>query len=106
MMNNTATLAAIGGAMLMAVGSVVPADAAIQCQGRTQWNSAADAWISSPYCEDNLIAAVARSHGMKVSNVAVRQNPNTKAEACRFAGSDIKISDLCSGHMYEGKRHY
>ncbi len=103
-MNKTLTLAAFGGALLVAFTAAVPADAAIRCQGRFQWNSAAGGWIASPYCEDNLIAAVARAHGMRVSNRAVRQNPNIKEEACRFAGSDIKIRDLCGGHLYEGRR--
>lgn len=104
----TLTLAAMGGAMLVAFTAVTPADAAIRCQGRFQWNSAAGAWIASPYCEDNLIAAVARRHGMRVSNRAVRQNPNIKEEACRFAGSDNKIYDLCAGLLPEdhGLRRY
>jgi len=99
MLNKTVTFAALGGAMLMAVGTVVPADAAIKCQGRNQWNSAAGAWISSPYCEDKLIALV----GHKPFNGpnGVRQNPSVKAEACRFGGSDIRIRDLCAGHLPE-----
>jgi hypothetical protein len=101
MTKTVVTLAALGGAMLVAFTAAVPADAAIRCQGRNQWNSAAGGWISSPYCEDNLIAAVARAHGMRVSNRAVRQNPNIKEEACRFAGSDNRINDLCAGSLFE-----
>ncbi|MHA1165057.1 MAG: hypothetical protein ACTSP0_05670 [Alphaproteobacteria bacterium] len=104
MTKKTYTLAALGGALLVAFTAAVPADAKIRCQGRNQWNSAAGGWISTPYCEDNLIAAVARSHGMRVSNRAVRQNPSIKEEACRFAGSDIRINDLCAGNMYEDDR--
>ena len=101
MTNKTVTFASLGGALLFAVTSAIPVDAAIKCQGRNQWNSAAGGWISTPYCEDNLVAAVARAHGMKVTNKQVRQSSNKKDEACRFAGSDIRISDICAGHMYE-----
>lgn len=96
-------LGALGGAFVMAVTSVVPASAGIQCQGRNQWNSAANAWISSPYCEDKLVAQVAG-----YSFQAVRTNPSVKAEACRFAGSDIRIRDICAGHLFEddsNRRH-
>lgn len=97
-MNKTLTLAAIGGAMLASATMLVPApaDAAIQCKGRHQWNTAANAWISSPYCEDKLIAQVAG-----YSFQAIRTSPNLKAEACRFAGSDMRIRDLCAGHLPE-----
>ena len=104
MTSKTTTFAALGGALLFAVTAAVPADAAIQCQGRNQWNSAAGAWISSPYCEDRLIAIVS---GYPFNGpVGVRQNPSVKAEACRFAGSDIRIRDLCAGHLYDGKKRF
>ena len=93
----------MGGALLVAFTAVVPADAAIRCQGRNQWNSAANAWISSPYCEDKLVAYVS-GYPFNGPN-GVRQNPSVKAEACRFAGSDIRITDICAGHLYEGKRY-
>lgn len=100
-------LGALGGALLVAAATAIPASAAIKCQGGSQWNSAAGGWIPSPYCEDNLIAAVAQSKGMRVSAAAVRQNPSVKAEACRFAGSDPRINHLCASHLpeyYGGKR--
>lgn len=107
-MKKTVTFAALGGALLFAAVTATPASAVIQCQGGSQWNSAAGGWISSPYCEDNLVAAVARANGMRWSNAAVRQNPSIKAEACRFAGSDIRITDICAGHLPEddGNRRY
>lgn len=105
MMKKTVAIAAMGGAMLFAAASAIPANAAVQCQGGNQWNSAAGGWIPSPYCEDNLVAAVARANGMRWSNAAVRQNPSIKAEACRFAGSDIRITDICAGHLPEDDGH-
>lgn len=103
-MSKTVTFAALGGAMLLAGSAVVPADAAIKCQGRNQWNSAANAWISSPYCEDKLVAQVS-GYPFNGPN-GVKQNPSVKAEACRFAGSDIRINDICAGHLNEGRRRY
>ena len=97
-MTKTVAFATLGGALLYLATTTIPA-AAIECQGRNQWNSAAGAWISSPYCEDKLIAYV----GRKPFNgpYGVRQNPAVKAEACRFGGSDIRIRALCAGHLYE-----
>ncbi len=100
-MKKTATFTAFAGAFLFIAVSALPASAEIKCQGSTQWNSAAGGWIPSPYCEDNLVATVARENGMRWSNAAVRKNPAIKAEACRFAGSDIRINDICEGHLPE-----
>lgn len=101
-MRQTAMLAAaLSGALYLASGMIAPAYAGIECKGRLQYNSAVNAWIGSPYCGDNLIAAIARSSGMNVSARAVRQNPSVKEEACRFAGIDIRIRDLCAGHLPE-----
>ncbi len=100
-MTKTVAFASLGGALLYLATTTIPA-AAIECQGRNQWNSAAGAWISTPYCEDKLIAYV----GRKPFNgpYGVRQNPSVKAEACRFGGSDIRIRDLCAGHLNDNKR--
>lgn len=92
-------IAALSGAVYLAPGMIAPASAAIQCKGNLQYNSAVNGWIESSYCGDNLIAAVARSNGMKVTNREVRLNPSIKEEACRFAGSDIRIQDLCAGDL-------
>ena len=101
MLKKTVAFAAFGGVLFSVATTALPALAAIQCQGAYQYNSAAGAYIASSYCEDNLVATVARTHGMRWSNAAVRQNPSIKAEACRFAGSDIRITDICAGHLPE-----
>lgn len=103
MTNTFVVLGALGGALIMAATSAVPASAAIQCQGRSQWNSAAGSWISTPYCEDKLIAQVS---GFPFNGPnGVRQNPSVKAQACRYAGADIRIRDLCAGHLPEDDGH-
>ena len=107
-MKKTFAFTALGGALIYVATSIVPASAAIKCQGAYQYNPAAGAYIASPYCEDNLVATVARANGMQVTNKQVRQNPNTKKRACRFAGSDDRIREICAGHLPSdqgGKRY-
>lgn len=100
-MNQTAMFAALlSGAIYLAPGLIAPAQAGIKCKGGLQFNSVVNGWIPSSYCGDNLIAEVARSSGMKVSARAIRQSPSLMEEACLFAGSDIRIQDLCAGHLH------
>ena len=53
--------------------------------------------ISTPYCNDNYVAEVARQHGVKVANEAMRNNPSLKSQICRFVGSDVRIENYCEG---------
>ena len=74
--------------------SAVPAAAAIHCtpdgyqivQGQP---------LSTPYCQDALLATVARQYGMKASAGSIRQNPNYKREVCRLVGQDIRVQSTC-----------
>ena len=86
---------------LLMAGLAAPAGAAIQCKNGLQYNTAANGWISSPYCGDEYVAEIARQRGMKVSGSDLRQNPSLKAEVCRFASSDIRINHLCIGYRPE-----
>jgi hypothetical protein len=52
--------------------------------------------ISTPYCNDNYVAEVARLRGLKVSNEEVRNNPAAKDEVCRKIGGDIRIQHYCN----------
>jgi len=52
--------------------------------------------ISTPYCNDNYVAEVARLYGFKVSNAAVRNSPALKDKICRELGSDIRIAPYCN----------
>jgi hypothetical protein len=51
--------------------------------------------ISTPYCNDNYVASIARKHGVKVTDAEVRNNPARKSEVCRFVGNDIEIQHYC-----------
>jgi hypothetical protein len=53
-------------------------------------------YISTPYCQDALVAHVARQHGMNVSDGAIRNNPNLKRTACRLVYADIRVSEACA----------
>ena len=52
--------------------------------------------ISTPYCNDNRVAAVARRHGFRVSDAEIRNNPARKDEVCRFISSNIEVRDYCN----------
>lgn len=70
-----------------------PADAAIVCKNgfqRVQGN-----FIATPYCQDALLATVARQYGFRTSASAIRQNPNHKREICRLIGRDIRVQENC-----------
>lgn len=69
------------------------AEARIACDGAYQL--VRGQYISSPYCQDNNLAQVARSYGMRVSGDAVRNSPSVKARVCRFIGHDIRVSQAC-----------
>ena len=58
--------------------------------------------IATPYCQDNLVAQVAREHGIKVTDREIRLNPNTKNDVCIVIGSDIRVTQACSGYTPDG----
>lgn len=69
------------------------ADARIVC--RNGFQAVGGNLIATPYCQDALLAKVAREYGMKASDARVRNNPNYKREVCRFVGNDIRVSEHC-----------
>lgn len=72
----------------------LPAEAKIMCvKGMQVVNGSL---ISTPYCQDALVATVAQQHGMNVSAAAIRNNPNLKRSACRLVHSDIRVSEGCA----------
>ncbi len=65
----------------------------IRCKDGYQ--DVAGSMLATPYCQDALLAAVAREYGMPVSAARIRANPNYKREVCRFVGHDIRVSHHC-----------
>ncbi len=73
----------------------------IQCRGGAQL--VAGSYITTPYCQDELLAQVARGYGMKASAHRIRHNPNYKREVCRFVGHDIRVYEHCSNERPSGR---
>ena len=75
----------------------------IQCRGGAQL--VAGSYITTPYCQDELLAHVARGYGMKASAHRIRHNPNYKREVCRLVGRDIRVYENCvnSGPSLRGR---
>jgi hypothetical protein len=69
------------------------ADAAIKCRNGYQLVNGSE--IATPYCQDNLVAQVARQYGFKASETEVRNNPNYKRELCRYVGRDNRLTTAC-----------
>jgi hypothetical protein len=88
-----ASLAAAAAIPLVAIATI-PAEAKITCNKGMQLVNGS--YISTPYCQDALVAHVARQHGMKVSDSAIRANPNLKRAACRLVYADIRVSEACT----------
>jgi hypothetical protein len=78
---------------VLSVMSLSHAAAAIECRGEFQVVQGQE--LSTPYCQDNYLARIARSYGSRVSAREIRNNPNTKAEVCRFMGHDSRVSHIC-----------
>lgn len=74
----------------------VPAAAKIRCNGPYQIVNGNE--ISTPYCGDNYLAAVARSYGSGVTAREIRQNPSKKQEICSWIGYDTRIQEICAGY--------
>ena len=78
--------------MAASLAGSLPA-AAIKCENgyqRVQGNL-----LATPYCQDQLLAQVARERGFRASAKKIRNNPNYKKELCRFLFSDIRVSQTC-----------
>lgn len=102
---------AMRAALLVAVITVAaglmlssPVSAAIACKNgyqRVQGNE-----IATPYCQDELLAQVARSYGNRTSAYTIRTNPNAKRDVCRLVGRDIRVQSVCidSGPFGRGGR--
>lgn len=86
----TAICLAIAG---VAVTMVQPASATIKCSNGYQFVDGA--MLSTPYCRDKLVAAVARQYGFRAPDASVLYNPNFKRHICRLVGQDIRIKEAC-----------
>jgi hypothetical protein len=83
-------LASAAAALLLTCGV---AQAHIVCHGEYQVVEGQE--IETPYCGDNHVAAIARRHGMEVSNAEVRNDPATKDDICHWLRSDARVRPEC-----------
>ena len=88
---------------LFAGQSATPAEAKIACSHGFQ--SVGGQSIATPYCQDLLVAQVARSYGIKVTDEAIRYNPNIKRNVCQTIGRDNRVFIACVDGGY-GRRGF
>ncbi len=89
---------------LAAVTMSAPAEAAIKCRNGAQLVSGS--YIMTPYCEDKLLAEVARQYGSRASFAEIRNNPNIKRHVCRLVGRDIRVFENCQTVNPNGRRGF
>lgn len=87
-----AVAAAFGFVAIAGLGTS-PASARIKCQNGYQIIDGSP--HATPYCQDQLLARVAREYGTKVSARSIRNNPNLKRHVCRLVGRDIRVQENC-----------
>jgi hypothetical protein len=71
------------------------AQAAILCEGNFQILKGTA--ISTPYCQDENLAAIERTQGVRISGDAIREKPEVKHQACVNASSANETS--CADYL-------
>ncbi|MGH6831705.1 MAG: hypothetical protein ACRECM_01575 [Methyloceanibacter sp.] len=99
LLSGTATLAVTA---LLAIAATSPAAARIECRGNFQVTKYG--LIATPYCEEEQIAHVARSYGMRVTGAEVHKNPLKKVYLCQTIVSDSRLKGSCAGYGPEQYR--
>jgi hypothetical protein len=95
-LNSSATLAVTA---LLAIAVSAPASARIECRGNFQVTK--HGMISTPYCEEENIARVARTYGMNVTGAQVRSDALKKVYLCQIIGNDTRLKGSCAGYAPE-----
>jgi hypothetical protein len=84
---------------LLAVSAASPATARIECRGNFQITKYGP--IATPYCEEEHIARVAQSYGIRVTGAEVRSNALKKVYLCQTIGGDSRLKGSCGGYAPE-----
>ncbi len=87
------TLATALATLSLAALTAGSAEAKIVCRNGYQMVNGSP--LATPYCQDNLVGAVARERGIKVSDAEIRDNPNTKRYVCQLIGRDNRTYMAC-----------
>jgi hypothetical protein len=77
----------------VAVAIPPPAEARIACRNGFQLSGGN--WISTPYCNDEHLAEIARRHGVKVTGNDMRHDGGKKQEVCRLLRGFPAARDYC-----------
>lgn len=85
-------LCAIATAGLVTVAAA-PASASIKCVKGFQLVQGN--YLATPYCQDQIVAEVAREYGVRTSAAQIRNNPNHKRHVCRLIGRDLRVQESC-----------
>jgi hypothetical protein len=91
-------------ALVMGMSLAAQPAAAITCKNGFQLVQGS--YLATPYCQDALLAVVARQYGMSASASAIRENPNYKRHVCRLVGRDIRVQETCIDANSYGRRAY
>lgn len=86
-------------AAVMLMMPVTAAEAGIRCVDGFQIVNGSR--ISTPYCQDNYLARIASSYGIRVSAASVRNNPLVKRDLCNFVGHDPRVHQSCAGSGFD-----
>lgn len=89
----------LAAALLGSVAGPSPAEAKIRCQGIFQVTKYG--LLSTPYCQDQEIARVARSRGWNVSQAQIGNDPLKKVQICQVLGSDVRLKGACGAYAPE-----
>lgn len=79
----------------------LPADAKIRCSDGYQ--AVSGSHVSTPYCQDEYVAQVAREYGVRTSGAQIRGNPQHKLDVCRLVGRDNRVSQACIDAFPSGR---
>ena len=77
------------------VAAATPVKAAIICDGSFQIVRGEP--ISTPYCQDEDLAASVRKHGVWISGDAIRKSPELKRQSCVVTGD--ATSQTCANYL-------
>ncbi len=84
------------GGLLVCVLASAPAAAKIKCKGIFQITKQGP--ISTPYCQEEEIARVARSYGWKVTAAQIHNDPLKKVYVCQSLGGDVRLKGACGAY--------
>ncbi|MGQ0671958.1 MAG: hypothetical protein ACT4N2_03640 [Hyphomicrobium sp.] len=81
-----------------------PATARIKCSNGFQMVRGVS--LATPYCQDELVAIVARGYGFRTTPSAIRSNTSHKRQVCQIVGADNQVRHACVDTDGAGRRGF